>query len=30
MKEVERLVASTGFIVKQPRTGSQEEPRFTG
>ena len=30
MAEVNRLVASTGFVVKQPRTGSRGEPRFTG
>jgi Ferritin-like domain len=30
MKETQRLVASTGFIVATPRTRSQEKPRFTG
>ena len=30
MPEVRRLVASTGFIVQQPSTQSEEEPRFTG
>jgi hypothetical protein len=30
MPEVRQLVASTGFIVQQPSTQSEEEPRFTG
>jgi hypothetical protein len=30
MGEVRELVASTGFIVERPRTGSRAEPRFTG
>jgi hypothetical protein len=30
MSEVRELVASTGFIVERPRTGSRAEPRFTG
>jgi hypothetical protein len=30
MAEVQRIVASTGFIVQSPSTQSQEEPRFTG
>jgi Ferritin-like domain len=30
MPEVRKLVASTGFVVQQPSTQSEEEPRFTG
>jgi Ferritin-like domain len=30
MKETQRLVASTGFVVATPRTQAQEKPRFTG
>ncbi len=30
MPEVQKLVASTGFITQKPTTQSQDEPRFTG